>query len=102
MDRRDGRLAILLAPTKFPTGSADSPSAETDRCYEQIGVTEPLCFYIRLRFRFHVFCSHRSNLLQFMDCSMLLVTMSCCITMIGCCSTGRSPPQVKRLLCVGR
>jgi len=24
MDRRDGRLVILLAPTKFPTRSADS------------------------------------------------------------------------------
>src|SRR2546423_8071014 len=97
MDRRDGRLVILLAPTKFPTRSADSSRSETDRCYEQIGVTEALCFYIRLRFRFHVFCSHRSNLPQFMDCPMLLVTISRCFTMIGCCSTGRSLRQVKRL-----
>jgi hypothetical protein len=55
MDRRDGRLVILLAPTKFPTRSADSPGAEADGCYEQIGVTEALRFHVRLRFRIRVF-----------------------------------------------
>ena len=55
MDRRDGRLVILLALTKFPTRSADSPGAQADWCDGQIGVTEALRFHVRRRFRIRVF-----------------------------------------------
>jgi hypothetical protein len=34
MNRGDGRLVILLAPTKLPARSTDSPSAKADWCDE--------------------------------------------------------------------
>src|ERR1700704_783138 len=58
MNRRDRLLVILLAPTKFPTRSANGPRSEADWCDEQIGVTELFRFHINLvSLRFH-FSSH--------------------------------------------
>src|SRR5437870_1965669 len=39
MNRSDGRLVILLTPTKLPTGSTNSPGTKANWCDEQIGVT---------------------------------------------------------------
>jgi hypothetical protein len=102
MDRSDGRFVILLASAELPTGAADRPGAKADWCDGQIGVTEALCFHLRFRFRFRVFCSHRSNLSQFMDFPMLLVTTSRCFIVIGCCSTRRWLYYAKGLDRVGR
>jgi hypothetical protein len=55
MNRSDRLLVVLLAPTKFPTRSADSPRAKADWCNEQVGITEPFRFHINLSgFRIHV------------------------------------------------
>ena len=64
MNRGDGRLVVLLAPTKLPTRPTDCPGTKANWRDGQIGVTEALRFHVRLRdkFRFRVFCSHRLNL----------------------------------------
>src|SRR5882724_8823072 len=64
MNRGNGCLVILLAPTKLPTRSTDCPGAKADWRDGQIGVTETLRFHVRLRdrFRIHVSCSRKLKL----------------------------------------
>ena len=53
MNRRDGRVVILITPCELPTGAANGPSPEAHRRDEQIRIAE--------LFRFHVikcFCFH--------------------------------------------
>src|SRR4029077_12292059 len=46
MNRGDRRFVVLLAPTKFPARSANSPGAKADGSDEQVGVTELLRFHL--------------------------------------------------------
>src|SRR5258708_21494462 len=58
MNRGDGRLVVLLAPTKLPTRSTDCPGAKADRSDRQVRVTELLRFHIKPSF-------HRNPMLAF-------------------------------------
>jgi hypothetical protein len=46
MNRSDRLSVVLFAPTKFPTGSTNSPRAKADWCDEQVGVAESFRFHI--------------------------------------------------------
>src|SRR5689334_434352 len=46
MNRIDRLLIVLVAPTEFPTGSADCPGSKTDRCDEQVRITELFRFHL--------------------------------------------------------